>query len=113
MTMTIIVTKPINLTTSKIVTMTMTNQRVQNCGVRAVLRYFVFLTLSIANPIFIIRISWESEVFLLLDPLGESPPGALLSHGSATIRFSHHDDDDNDDDDDDDDGGDGDGIHPK
>ena len=40
---------------------------------------------------------------MLLDPLGESPPGALLSHGSATIRFSHHVDDDNDDDDDDDD----------
>ena len=29
----------------------------------------------------------ESEVFLLLDPLGESPPRALLSHASATIWF--------------------------
>ena len=38
---------------------------------------------------------------MLLDPLGESPPGALLSHGSATIRFSHDDDDDDDDCDDD------------
>ena len=37
-----------------------------------------------------------------MDPLGESPPGALLSHASATIWFSNdHDADDDDDDDDD------------
>ena len=33
-----------------------------------------------------------------MDPLGESPPGALLSHASATIWFSNdHDDDDEED----------------
>ena len=32
-----------------------------------------------------------------MDPLGESPPGALLSHASATIWFSNdHDDDEED-----------------
>ena len=34
---------------------------------------------------------------LLLDPLGESPPGALLSHASATIWFSNDDGDDEED----------------